>query len=40
MELGNFTFLVVVDMQIAELAWGRLDVMGVGIICEPCPNVT
>ena len=40
MELGNFTFLVVVDVQIAALASGRLEVMRVGIVCEPCPYVT
>ena len=40
MEPGNFTFLVVVDVQIAVLACGRLEVMGVGIVCEACPYVT
>ena len=39
-ELGNFTLLVVVDVQIAVLAGGRLEVMRVGIICQPCPYVT
>jgi hypothetical protein len=40
MELGNFTLLVVVDVQIAVLACSRLDVMRAGIVCEPCPYVT
>jgi hypothetical protein len=40
MELGNFILLVVVDVQIAECACGRLDVMRVGVVCELCPNVT
>ena len=40
MELGNFTLLVVVDVQIAVLACVRLDVMRVGVVCEPCSYVT
>jgi hypothetical protein len=37
MELGNFTLLVVVDVQIAVLACGILKVMKVCIVCDPCP---
>ena len=33
MELGNFSLLVVVNVQIAVLACGRLEVMRVGIVC-------
>ena len=40
MELDNFTLLVVIDVQIAVLACGRLEMMRVGIVCEPCPYVT
>ena len=40
MELGNLTHLVVVDVQIAVIACGKLYVMRVVFVCEPCPYVT
>jgi hypothetical protein len=39
-ELGNITLLAMVDAQIALLTCGRLEVMQVGVVCEPCPYFT